>query len=40
MPIVSNILPVRKALSSRLRDALDLYRSSAGEVTVTLTTVG
>ena len=36
MPIVSNILPVRKALSSRLRDALDLYRSSAGEVTVTL----
>jgi ABC-type antimicrobial peptide transport system permease subunit len=36
MPIVANIVPVRKALSSRLRDALDLYRSSVGEVTVTL----
>ena len=36
MPIIANIVPVRRALSSRLRDALDLYRSSAGEVTVTL----
>jgi ABC-type antimicrobial peptide transport system permease subunit len=36
MPYVANVLPVRKALSSRLRDALDLYRTSSGEITVTM----
>jgi len=34
MPYVANILPVKRALSSRLRDALDMYRTQGGEVTV------
>ena len=36
MPIVANVVPVRRALSNTLRDALDLYRKAASEIKVKL----
>lgn len=34
IPAVANIVPIQRALSRTLRDALDLYRQTTGEVTV------
>ena len=36
MPLLANYAPVRRALSSTLRDALDIYRKSANEISVQL----
>ena len=36
MPLVANYAPVRRALSSTLRDALDIYRKSANVINVKL----
>lgn len=35
MPTIANVLPVRRALSKSLRDALNVYHQSFGAVTVT-----
>lgn len=34
IPAVANIVPIQRALSRTLRDALDLYRQTTGEITV------
>eukprot|EP01103_Thecamoeba_quadrilineata_P013162 TRINITY_DN3567_c0_g1_i2.p1 TRINITY_DN3567_c0_g1~~TRINITY_DN3567_c0_g1_i2.p1 ORF type:complete len:1198 (-),score=214.19 TRINITY_DN3567_c0_g1_i2:59-3133(-) len=36
MPLVSNILPIKRALSRTLREALDLYHQTVNEVKVTV----
>jgi ABC-type antimicrobial peptide transport system permease subunit len=36
VPIVSNMVPIRRALSSTLRDALDVYHSTKSSVQVTI----
>lgn len=37
MPLVANIFPIRKALSKELKDSLNLYRRSTGELVVRVT---
>lgn len=37
MPLVANVLPVRRALSNTLRDSLDLYHQVVSDVTVSMT---
>ena len=37
MPAVANIVPIRRALSSTLRDAIDLYHQTFTDVTVVIT---
>lgn len=36
MPIVSNILPIKKALSKALRDSLDLFHRVVNDLLVTV----
>lgn len=36
MPSVANVVPIRRALTSTLRDSLDLYHQTINQVTVTL----
>ncbi|KAJ5070664.1 hypothetical protein M0811_10734 [Anaeramoeba ignava] len=36
MPLVANILPIRKVLAKRLRDSLDIYHESFSDVIVTM----
>ena len=36
MPFVANIVPISRALSGSLRNALDIYHSAESEVTVTV----
>ncbi|ELP85040.1 hypothetical protein EIN_079820 [Entamoeba invadens IP1] len=36
LPVVSNIVPIRRVLSKTLRNSLDLYHSAANEVNVTI----
>lgn len=36
MPILANIIPIRRALSSQLRDAIDLYHQTFSDVKVTV----
>lgn len=36
IPLVANIVPIRRVLSNTLRDALDLYHSSTNEVTLSI----
>jgi len=36
MPIISNILPIKKALSKALRDSLDLFHRVVNDILVTV----
>ena len=36
MPLIANIYPIRQAISKQLRDALDIYRKTIDEITVTI----
>ncbi|BFU20761.1 efflux ABC transporter, permease domain containing protein [Entamoeba histolytica HM-1:IMSS-B] len=36
VPLISNIIPIKKALSKTLRNSLDLYHSTVNEVNVTI----
>lgn len=36
MPLIANALPISRALSHTLRNALDVYHSQEGEVTVSI----
>ncbi|KAJ3449553.1 abc transporter permease protein yxdm [Anaeramoeba flamelloides] len=35
MPVISNIIPIRRALSNKLRDSLDLYHDTSSDISVT-----
>jgi predicted lysophospholipase L1 biosynthesis ABC-type transport system permease subunit len=37
IPMASNILPIKKALSKTIRDALDIYHSQVSDLTVSIT---
>jgi H+/gluconate symporter-like permease len=36
IPLLANILPIKRALSKNLRDSLDLYHRSANELQVSI----
>ena len=36
MPLLSNILPIMRALSKTLRDSLDLYHRVVDEITISV----
>ena len=37
MPAIANVVPIRRAMSSTLRDAIDLYHQTFTDVTVVIT---
>jgi hypothetical protein len=39
VPLVSNYLPVRSAMSKSLRDSLDIYRKTIDDLTVQMTNI-